>query len=141
MGKVSLTHPDLVHDEVQVVVPEYGVDGAGYRPIAAMVETFKRAGVQLETFRAAEFSGDLSLNPLHRSYVDPVDRDEALKEALQRSRQAKKDFDNARRVALDKRVKEREDEIERVAERIRRRRDAQSRKSEVPAEESSPPVE
>lgn len=143
MSVVFLMHPDLVRDEVGIQFTKVGVvDSAGYRCIDAMVSSFQQAGMQLQAFRAAEFDGDLSLNPLHRQYVDPVDRDAAIKDAILRGKQASEDFKKARKLALDKKSKEREDEIVRVAERIRRARDARSVQSEsVPAEESPPTSE
>lgn len=128
--------PVLVRSTVLVDIPKSAVDTAGYRPIAAMVDSFNRAGVQLDIFRAAEFEGDLDISPLHRQYIDPVDRDEALLAALDRAKQAKSDFERARKVALDKRRVERENEIIRIAERLKGVRDGK-----VSFEAPEPPAE
>lgn len=134
---MELFYSEFVRDEVPVVVPHSAVDSAGYRPIAKMVEAFKKAGVQLEVFRAAEFSGDMEVSPLHRNYIDPVDRDEALQAALARAKQAKQDYDTARKAALDKRQLQRENEIIAVAEKLAARRRA-NEKASGPSSEDVP---
>lgn len=131
-------HPAFVRDDVPIKIRKSAVDGAGYRPIAAMVESFRQAGVKLDVFRAAEFAGDLEVSPLHRNYIDPVDRDEALQAALERARTAKKEYDVARRAALDKRAVQRENEIIAVAEKLAARRRANAPSSEGPESVSSP---
>jgi len=126
-----MIHPKLQRKETAIVFKKKGnPDVAGYRTLAQQLASFQKAGLQLQAFRAAEFSGDLELNPLHRQYVDPVDRDEAIAEAIQRGKKAKEDFEKARGAALDRRKQQREDEIVRIAERIRRRRDGVPQQTE-----------
>jgi len=143
---VFLVHPVYNRVASPIVFTKPGnVDSSGYRPIAQMVESFKKAGAQLMAFRAAEFTGDLAINPLHASYVDPVDRDAALEDAIARGKSARDDFTKARRAALDRKAQEQDDLVMRLAEKIARRRDVVQRSSTgVPSnlsEESPPPSE
>lgn len=139
--QVFLTHPDLEPEEKGVTFTKEGsVDGAGYRPIAAMVASFRKAGIRLEAFRAAEFSGDMELNPLHRYYVDPVDRDEAMQAAIARGKEAKQEFLKARRASIDKKRELFENEVQKMAAAIERRKNALSSqsRSEVPPQGQAP---
>lgn len=132
---MNLIHKAFKRDFVECDPgPEVAIDAAGYRTVQQMVIAAQRAGVQLQVFRAAEFDvfGDMTVNPLHRMYADPVDRDAAIQDAILRGKQAKKDFEDARRAALDKRKKEREDEMRRLAERLMEVRGAKAVQSEAP---------
>lgn len=123
---VFLKHPVFERDESLVTVSYSAVDSAGYRQIGDLVHQFTQAGIQLHIFRAAEFAGDMSVSPMHRAFIDPVDRDKALLEAAERGKKARADYEVARRAALDKREQAIQTEIERVAERLRRSKDASS---------------
>lgn len=136
-----LIHPDLITEETGVEVKKTTPDIAGYRPIHQIVQQFHEAGIQLNTFRAAEFAGDMALSPIFQNYIDPVDRDASLLEALERSKQATADFEKARKDAIDKRRLQRENEIIAVADRLRRSQSVSSSESEgVQKEKESPPA-
>lgn len=139
VDEMHLMHPAFDRPEYKRVLPsDSNVDSAGYRSIHQMVKSFQNAGIQLQAFRAAEYSGDLSVNPLHANYVDPVDRDSAIQDAIERGKRAREDFGVARRAALDRKAKMRDDEVMRIADAIQRRRDALSSKTEVVSSESAP---
>lgn len=137
--EVFLIHPAFEREEIGVTTRESSVDTAGYRSITQMVDTFTKAGIQLEVFRAAEFTGDMELNPMHRNYIDPVDRDNELARALERAKKAKQDFEEARKQALDKKKKAFEDEVERLHERIRRNKDALVQKQAADGQKANSP--
>lgn len=134
---VVLIHPAFKRDDELVAVEEGNVDTAGYRTIAQLVDSFKQAGIQLEVFRAAEFDGDLEVNPLHRVYIDPVDRDRAIADALERGKKAMQEYEDLRRQAIDKNQKDLDNKIAEVAERLRRNREA----SQSVSSEAVPPAD
>lgn len=140
MSELFLIHPAFNREEEKVVVRHSSVDSAGYRTTAELVASFKQAGVQHMVFQQAEFDGDMEVSPLHRNYIDPVDRDEALQQAIERGKQAKRDYEKARRAALDKRKELREAEIIAVQERLRRLRNVPSKEPASP-ENLPPPTE
>jgi len=62
------------------------VERAGYRTTEQMVSSLLRAGERLVQFRAAEFDGVLTPDPL-QGHIDPVDVEAAAKAAIERGRQ------------------------------------------------------
>lgn len=119
---VFLTHPAFERKEVRCKADDkVGIDSAGYRPIHAMVLAFRKAGVQLQAFRAADFDGDMTVNPLHVMHVDRVDLDEAVQAAIIRGKKAREELQLARKRALDKQAQMRDAYIDELIAKRRQR--------------------
>lgn len=112
-------------------------DSAGYVSIDKMVARFKQAGEQLSVFRAASAPTEMpDYNPLFTGRA-LEDRLADLDDAADRVKQARIDYDKARKDALANRKKVREEKILQLAEKIATIRE---RKKEAPNESPSASV-
>lgn len=134
----TLIHSDLqkqTDSSIFVLDPAERVsktDSSGYVPIDKMVARFRKAGEQLNIFRAASAPSDMpDLNPLFTNSA-LEDRLAGIDEARVRTQKAREDYEMARKEALKARKKAREDHILILAKKIAKVRD-----KEVPSEEPS----